>query len=281
MEEHPEDLSLGLELSNGKDVQLLLLDCDGVLTDGGVTWSEDGIEQKTFNIRDGLGIKLWQRAGFQVGIVTGRSSQVVKWRATELSIDFVRQGVGDKLAVVSELIRSCNLDWDSVAYIGDDLPDLPVIRRVGFGVAVADACSEVLSPYRTTHSAFLLQQESQWPLSGVPRRLAGAMLDSSIQPQSFSSPHSVRLVMRQTRWDYTTTARVTTTHISGETSVFRKHNTLKERLLTVPFGHFIKGYYGHFSSITGLAELYHSLSTHLLHSCPCWLQIIARVELLR
>ena len=106
MEEHPEDLSLGLELSNGKDVQLLLLDCDGVLTDGGVTWSEDGIEQKTFNIRDGLGIKLWQRAGFQVGIVTGRSSQVVKWRATELSIDFVRQGVGDKLAVVSELIRS-------------------------------------------------------------------------------------------------------------------------------------------------------------------------------
>ena len=113
-------------LSNGKDVQLLLLDCDGVLTDGGVTWSEAGIEQKTFNIRDGLGIKLWQRAGFQVGIVTGRSSQVVKWRATELSIDFVEQGIGDKVAAVSELITSCDLDWDSVAYIGDDLPDLPV-----------------------------------------------------------------------------------------------------------------------------------------------------------
>ena len=143
MEERPKDLSLDLELSNGKEVQLLLLDCDGVLTDGGVTWSEDGIEQKTFNIRDGLGIKLWQQAGFQVGIVTGRSSQVVKWRATELSIDFVKQGIGDKLVAVSELIKSCNLDWNSVAYIGDDLPDLPVIRRVGFGVAVADACPEV------------------------------------------------------------------------------------------------------------------------------------------
>ncbi|NDH94071.1 MAG: hypothetical protein EBZ13_05955 [Planctomycetia bacterium] len=78
------------------NIRLLLLDCDGVLTDGGVTWTEDGIEQKTFNIRDGLGIKLWQRAGGQVGIVTGRSSRVVAWRAHELGIDFVHQGVGDK-----------------------------------------------------------------------------------------------------------------------------------------------------------------------------------------
>ena len=143
MAKHSTDLSSNSGLSNAKKVQLLLLDCDGVLTDGGVTWSESGIEQKTFNIRDGLGIKLWQQAGFQVGIVTGRSSQVVKWRATELSIDFVKQGIGDKVATVSELIASCDLDWDSVAYIGDDLPDLPVIQRVGFGVAVADACLEV------------------------------------------------------------------------------------------------------------------------------------------
>ena len=143
MAKHSTDLPSNSGLSNASKVQLLLLDCDGVLTDGGVTWTENGIEQKTFHIRDGLGIKLWQRAGFQVGIVTGRSSQVVKWRATELSIDFVKQGIGDKVAAVSELITSCNLDWESVAYIGDDLPDLPVIRRVGFGVAVADACLEV------------------------------------------------------------------------------------------------------------------------------------------
>jgi 3-deoxy-D-manno-octulosonate 8-phosphate phosphatase, YrbI family len=124
-------------------IRLLLLDCDGVLTDGGVTWTEDGIEQKTFNIRDGLGIKLWQRAGGQVGIVTGRSSRVVAWRARELGIDFVRQGVGDKLAVVADLLAACGLDWQAVAYVGDDLPDLPVVSRVGLGVAVADACPEL------------------------------------------------------------------------------------------------------------------------------------------
>ena len=129
--------------SNKDRVQLLLLDCDGVLTDGGVTWSEDGIEQKTFNIRDGLGIKLWQQAGFRVGIVTGRSSHVVRWRSDELGIDFVRQGIGDKVKAVSELLTLCHLGWDSVAYVGDDLPDLPVIQRAGFGVAVADACQEV------------------------------------------------------------------------------------------------------------------------------------------
>ncbi len=124
-------------------VQLLLLDCDGVLTDGGVTWSEDGIEQKTFNIRDGLGIKLWRRAGGQVGIITGRSSRVVEWRARELGIDFVHQGVGDKLAVVADLLAACGLGWEAVAYVGDDLPDLPVVSRVGLGVAVADACPEL------------------------------------------------------------------------------------------------------------------------------------------
>jgi len=124
-------------------IQLLLLDCDGVLTDGGVTWSEDGIEQKTFHIRDGLGIKLWQQAGGQVGIVTGRSSRVVEWRARELGIDFIRQGVGDKLAVVADLVAVAGLGWEAVAYVGDDLPDLPVVSRVGLGVAVADACPEL------------------------------------------------------------------------------------------------------------------------------------------
>jgi YrbI family 3-deoxy-D-manno-octulosonate 8-phosphate phosphatase len=124
-------------------IQLLLLDCDGVLTDGGVTWSEDGIEQKTFHIRDGLGIKLWQQAGGQVGIVTGRSSRVVEWRARELGIDFIRQGVGDKLAVVADLVAAAGLGWEAVAYVGDDLPDLPVVSRVGLGVAVADACPEL------------------------------------------------------------------------------------------------------------------------------------------
>ena len=124
-------------------VQLLLLDVDGVLTDGGVTWSNDGVEHKTFNIRDGLGLRLWQRAGCRAGIVTGRSSHVVQLRAGELGIGIVRQGVEDKLATVAAILAETGLSWEETAFIGDDLPDLPVISRCGAGIAVADACAEV------------------------------------------------------------------------------------------------------------------------------------------
>ena len=123
-------------------VQLLLLDVDGVLTDGGVTWSNDGVECKTFNIRDGLGLRLWQRAGCRAGIVTGRSSHVVQLRADELGIDLVRQGVDDKLAAVAGIVADHGLAWEQVAFMGDDLPDLPVLLRCGVGIAVADACAE-------------------------------------------------------------------------------------------------------------------------------------------
>lgn len=124
-------------------VQLLLLDCDGVLTDGGVTWSDDGVESKTFNIRDGLGIRAWQRAGGRTGIITGRSSRIVERRAAELGVEFIRQGVEDKLTAAAAIIDACGIDWEQVAFMGDDLPDLPVIARCGVGAAVADACPEV------------------------------------------------------------------------------------------------------------------------------------------
>jgi YrbI family 3-deoxy-D-manno-octulosonate 8-phosphate phosphatase len=124
-------------------VQLLLLDVDGVLTDGGVTWNNQGIELKTFHIRDGLGLKLWQRAGCRAGIVTGRSSHVVQLRAEELGIGIVRQGVDDKLATTEAILADGGLSWEETAFIGDDLPDLPVIARCGVGIAVADACAEV------------------------------------------------------------------------------------------------------------------------------------------
>jgi 3-deoxy-D-manno-octulosonate 8-phosphate phosphatase (KDO 8-P phosphatase) len=112
-------------------VRLLLLDVDGVLTDGGVTWNGGGVEQKTFNIRDGL------------GLVTGRSSDIVQIRAEELGIGIVWQGVEDKLATAAEVIATCGLSWEQTAFVGDDLPDLPVVMRCGLGVAVADACPEV------------------------------------------------------------------------------------------------------------------------------------------
>jgi YrbI family 3-deoxy-D-manno-octulosonate 8-phosphate phosphatase len=124
-------------------VQLLLLDVDGVLTDGGVTWNNQGIESKTFHIRDGLGLKLWQRTGCRAGIVTGRASHVVQIRATELGIGIVRQGVEDKLATTEAILRETGVSWEETAFIGDDLPDLAVITTCGVGVAVADACAEV------------------------------------------------------------------------------------------------------------------------------------------
>lgn len=133
-------------------VQLLLVDCDGVLTTGGVTWSNDGIEQKTFHIRDGLGIRLWQRAGGKTGIVTGRSSHVVQLRADELGMTVVRQGVDDKLATVAGILAEQGLSWDQVAFVGDDLPDLSCIMRCGVGVAVADACPEVRAAARLVTS---------------------------------------------------------------------------------------------------------------------------------
>jgi 3-deoxy-D-manno-octulosonate 8-phosphate phosphatase (KDO 8-P phosphatase) len=105
--------------------------------------NNQGIETKAFHIRDGLGIRLWQKVGYRFGIVTARSSQVVKMRAAELDVSIVRQGAADKLATVREIVRELGLPMEHVCYIGDDLPDLPVVRSVGLGVAVADACEEL------------------------------------------------------------------------------------------------------------------------------------------
>lgn len=124
-------------------IELILSDVDGVLTDGGVTFDNQAIESKRFNIRDGTGIKLWQRAGHRFGIVTGRSSHIVEVRAAELGIGLIRQGIDDKLAAVKQVMVELKLKPHQVCYIGDDLPDIPVVRAVGLGVAVADACVEL------------------------------------------------------------------------------------------------------------------------------------------
>jgi YrbI family 3-deoxy-D-manno-octulosonate 8-phosphate phosphatase len=126
-----------------RGIELILSDVDGVLTDGGVWYDNQGVESKQFHIRDGLGIKLWQRAGFRFGILTARTSHIVKLRAAELGIEIVRQGFEMKLPVAQELIRELGLTPPQVCFIGDDLADLPVIRHVGLGVAVADAAAEV------------------------------------------------------------------------------------------------------------------------------------------
>lgn len=124
-------------------IQLVLSDVDGVLTDGGVIFDNQGIETKQFHIRDGLGIKLWQRAGYRFGIVTARNSHIVKVRAAELGIEVVRQGSSDKLATVREVVEQLKLTIDQVCFIGDDLTDLSAIHAVGLGVAVSDAVQEI------------------------------------------------------------------------------------------------------------------------------------------
>ncbi len=126
-----------------QSIELLLADVDGVLTDGRVVLNNQGIETKQFHIRDGLGIRLWHKAGYRFGVLSLRSSQVVKMRAAELEVRIVRQGASDKLATTKEILAEAGLSLQQAAYLGDDLPDLPVIRAVGLGIAVADACEEV------------------------------------------------------------------------------------------------------------------------------------------
>ncbi len=124
-------------------IELILSDVDGVLTDGGVIFDNQGIEIKQFHIRDGMGIKLWQRAGYRFGVVTARNSHIVKVRAAELGIDLIRQGFEKKLPTIREIMQQLQLEPAQVCYIGDDLTDLAAIQSVGLGVAVADAAPEV------------------------------------------------------------------------------------------------------------------------------------------
>lgn len=124
-------------------IQLLLLDVDGVLTSGQIIYDGVGNELKIFNVRDGHGIKLLHRAGIRSGIITGRSSEVVARRAQELGIDLLYQGALNKLEPFEKILHDTGLRPDQIAYVGDDLIDLPVLCRVGFSATVADADPEV------------------------------------------------------------------------------------------------------------------------------------------
>ncbi|HKJ05446.1 MAG TPA: HAD-IIIA family hydrolase [Geopsychrobacteraceae bacterium] len=125
-------------------IKLLLLDVDGVLTDGRITYDNLGNELKSFDVKDGHGLKLLQRAGIMVGIITGRQSDLVSRRATELGIEILYQGALRKLDPYLEILDNLGLSDSQVAYVGDDLIDLPVLRRVGFSATVSDAHPDVL-----------------------------------------------------------------------------------------------------------------------------------------
>jgi len=130
-------------MENLDQIELLVMDVDGVLTDGSIIVNADGSETKAFNVRDGHGIRLWQRAGLKTAIISGRASTPTKIRAEQLDIEHVIEDCHYKLPALESLLDKLGLSPENAAYIGDDLPDLPVIRYVGFGVAVANADDEL------------------------------------------------------------------------------------------------------------------------------------------
>jgi 3-deoxy-D-manno-octulosonate 8-phosphate phosphatase (KDO 8-P phosphatase) len=122
-----------------KNIKLILFDVDGVLTDGGIIYNDHGKEIKVFNVKDGLGIRLLMRAKIQVGIVSGRSSEALRHRCQNLGITLVYEGVRDKGTLFDEIVETTGYHPEEIAFMGDDLPDLPIMRKVGLSIAVADA----------------------------------------------------------------------------------------------------------------------------------------------
>jgi 3-deoxy-D-manno-octulosonate 8-phosphate phosphatase (KDO 8-P phosphatase) len=129
--------------ARARKIKLLLLDVDGVLTDGRIYYlprSGGGMfETKTFHSRDGLGLRLAREGGLKTGIISGRSSPAVEFRARELEIDFVQEGALEKIAPYEKILHAANLRDEEICYVGDDIVDLPILRRAGLAVGVADS----------------------------------------------------------------------------------------------------------------------------------------------
>jgi 3-deoxy-D-manno-octulosonate 8-phosphate phosphatase (KDO 8-P phosphatase) len=161
-------------------VRLMIFDVDGVLTDGRIIYQDDGSEIKAFDVQDGHGIKLLQRAGIDVALITGRSCRAVEHRAAGLNIQRVYQGVHDKLEAYARIIAETELQDREIGYMGDDLIDIPVMRRAGLSITVPNASPHVLpyAHYITRESGgrgacreiceLLLQVQGHW--EGVTRR---------------------------------------------------------------------------------------------------------------
>jgi 3-deoxy-D-manno-octulosonate 8-phosphate phosphatase (KDO 8-P phosphatase) len=126
-------------------IRLLLMDCDGVLTDGRLYFGESGEVLKVFDTRDGQGIVNWHSAGFRSGIISGRNSSIVELRGRQLGVEFFRLGRKEKASAFEEIISEAGVEAKEAAYIGDDTPDIPVMRLAGFSAAVGDALDEVKS----------------------------------------------------------------------------------------------------------------------------------------
>jgi 3-deoxy-D-manno-octulosonate 8-phosphate phosphatase (KDO 8-P phosphatase) len=141
-------------LPKAKDIKLLLLDVDGVLTDGNLIYSHEGKESKSFNTQDGFGLRMLQDAGVEVGIITARSSEALERRSQDLKITLLYQGAANKLIAYKEIIKATGLKPFEIAYMGDDWLDMVLLKRVGLAVAPANAVTEVknMAHYTTEQS---------------------------------------------------------------------------------------------------------------------------------
>lgn len=162
-----------------KKVALIVLDVDGVLTDGKIVINGDGIESKNFFVRDGLAVAEAVKAGFKVAIISGRHSPVVEHRAQELKIHDVHQGVGDKLKVFEQVLEKHRLSPEQTAFMGDDVNDVAVLRAAGFPAAPADACEEAkkAAPFVSRFAGgagavremveYIMKEQKKWPYGGM------------------------------------------------------------------------------------------------------------------
>ncbi|MCU1289789.1 MAG: 3-deoxy-D-manno-octulosonate 8-phosphate phosphatase, YrbI family [Acidobacteria bacterium] len=131
-------------LIRAKKVKLLLMDCDGVLTDGRLYFSEQGEHLKVFNVKDGQGLALWHKAGFRSGIISGRNAEeILKKRATEIGMHYIKACSLDKIRDFEDILKKEGLTAQEVAFVGDDIGDIGLMQKVGFPIAVADAVKEV------------------------------------------------------------------------------------------------------------------------------------------
>lgn len=156
--------------SKAQQIAMVIFDVDGVLTDGSLFLGDDGQEYKAFNSKDGHGMKMLQAAGIQIAIITGRTSEVVRIRMQSLGIERVFQGIHDKREAYEQLKQSVGLSDTQIAYVGDDVVDLPVMTQVGLAIAVADA-----------HP--LVRQHAHWTASlgggrGAAREVCELLMDA-------------------------------------------------------------------------------------------------------
>ena len=161
-------------IEKAKKVRMVLVDVDGILTDGGLFLGNNNIELKRFNSQDGLGITIARMAGIKVGIITGRESDLVAVRAKELKMDYISQGHFDKRIPLKEIVENNNVEYDEIAYIGDDILDIPVLKMVGFSATAGNGVPEVkeIVDYVSKNSGgngavrdiieFILKSQNKW-----------------------------------------------------------------------------------------------------------------------